>query len=178
MTRLVHRAWICALLLLIAFVQGEAAFDPYESLGLMRPAKRTAAKEFALPGPQGSTVRLRDFKGKILFLNFWATWCPPCLEEMPAMEKLYQRYKSQGFSVLALSVDTEGEMVVTPFLQEHKLTFPVAYDTKMKAAEVYQLRALPTTYLINREGQIVAMALGPRAWNGPDAHTFIESLLK
>ena len=178
MTRSVHRAWIPALLVLFAFVQGEAAPDPYENLGLMRPAKRTGAREFALPGPQGSTVRLRDFKGQVVLLNFWATWCPPCLEEMPAMEKLYQRYKPQGFSVLALSVDTEGEKAVTPFIQEHKLTFPVAYDTTGKVADLYQLRGLPTTYLINREGQIIAIALGPRAWNSPDAQTFIESLLK
>lgn len=176
--RFVRRGWLPALLLLIAFVRGEAASDPYESLALMRPAKKTGAKEFALPGPKGSTVRLGEFKGKAILLNFWATWCPPCLEEMPAMEKLYQRHKGQGFVVLGISVDTEGEKVVTPFLQEHKLTFPVAYDPKMKMAELYQLRALPTTYLINREGQIVAMALGPREWNGPDAHTLIESLLK
>lgn len=172
------RTWLSAFFILAIVGLGEAASDPYETLALMRPTKKTLAKEFALPGPKGSTVKLRDFRGKVIFLNFWATWCPPCLEEMPAMEQLYQRYRERGLVVLALSEDTEGEKVVTPFFQDHKLTFPVAYDSKMKVAELYLLLGLPSTYLINREGQIVATALGARAWDSPDAHILIESLLK
>ncbi len=176
--RSLARIGLGAVFIFILVGLGEAAGNPYAPLALIQPAKKTVAKEFALPGPKGSIVKLRDFRGKVVLLNFWATWCPPCLEEMPAIEQLYQRYRERGLVVLALSEDTEGEKVVTPFLQEHKLTFPVAYDAKMKVAELYQLRALPTTYLINREGQITATALGPRAWDSPDAHALIESLLK
>ncbi len=172
------RIWPGAFFILLLVGLGEAAGDPYAPLALIRPAKKTVAKEFALPGPKGSVVKLRDFRGKVVLLNFWATWCLPCVEEMPAIEQLYQRYRERGLVVLAVSEDTEGEKVVTPFLQEHTLTFPVAYDSKMNVAELYQMLGLPSTYLINREGQIVAAALGPRAWNSSDAHTLMESLLK
>jgi len=165
-------------LLALLFFSTVAAGDSYEALGLLRPPRNTPAREFALPGPGGSTVRFGTFKGKVVFLNFWATWCPPCREEMPGMEQLYQRYKSRGFTILAVSVDGEGEKVVKPFLREYRLTFPVVYDTRMKVADLYQVRALPSTYLIGRDGQIAALALGPRLWNGPEAHALIESVLK
>ncbi len=173
-----HLPWLCAVALFLVPALGHAAGDPYEALSLLRPAKKIAAKEFSLPAPQRTTVRLRDFKGKVLFLNFWATWCPPCREEMPAMERLYQRHKEKGFVVLALSVDSDGERVVIPFLRENKLTFPVAYDHKMEVARLYEVRGLPSTFLINRAGEVVAIALGPRVWNSPAAHALVQSLLE
>lgn len=150
----------------------------YEALRLIRPEKPLAAKPFALPAPGGATVRLADFQGKVIFLNFWATWCPPCKEEMPAMERLYRRLKARGFVVLAVSIDTPGsEAQVAAFLREHQLTYPVALDAKMEVARLYGVRALPSTYLIDREGRIVAMALGARAWDSPEAVALMESLL-
>lgn len=149
-----------------------------KSLDLIKPSRAQAAKDFIVPSPNGGALRLADFKGKVVFLNFWATWCPPCKEEMPAMERLYQRYKGQGFAVLAVSVDAEGAPVVTPFVKEHKLTFPIGLDPKMALAERYGVRALPTSFLVDRKGTLVALALGPREWNGKPAHALIESLLR
>lgn len=149
----------------------------YQALQLLRPEKPLPAREFTLPAPGGAKVRLADFKGKVVFLNFWATWCPPCKEEMPAMERLYQKLKARGFVVLAVSIDAEGDSVVTPFLKEHHLTYPVALDQKMEVARLYAVRALPSTYLIDRKGKIVAMALGARQWDSPDAVALMESLL-
>jgi peroxiredoxin len=153
-----------------------AAEDPHEALRLIRPKKATPAKPFTVQTPTGGTLRLSDLRGKIVMVNFWATWCPPCLEEMPAMQRLYDRFKADGFVVVALSVDTQrGE--VTAFVKEHTLTFPVGLDPKMQVAEAYSVRALPSTFFIDSQGRTVAMALGPREWDGPHAQALIRNLL-
>lgn len=94
------------------------------------------------------------------------------------MERLYQRYKDRGFVILALSVDTEGAPLVVPFVKEYKLTFPVGLDPKMAIAERYGVRGLPTSFLVDRRGGLVALALGPREWNGKAAHALVETLLR
>jgi peroxiredoxin len=154
------------------------AADPFKALELIRPSRVQQAKAFSVPAPDGKSVKLLDLTGKVVLLNFWATWCPPCREEMPAMERLYHRYKDQGLMVLALSVDAEGAPVVLPFLKEHKLSFPVGLDPKMAVADRYGVRALPSTFLVDRKGNLVALAIGPRQWDGKSAHGLIELLLK
>jgi thiol-disulfide isomerase/thioredoxin len=113
-----------------------------------------------------------------VFLNFWATWCPPCKEEMPAMERLYQRYRDKGLVVLAVSVDTEGAPTVIPYVNEHKFTFPIGLDPRMTLAEQHGVRALPTSLLFDKKGTLVAMAVGPREWDGKAAHALIDGLLR
>jgi len=152
--------------------------DPFKALELIRPSRVQAAKEFTVPTPDRKSLRLSDSKGKVVLLNFWATWCPPCLEEMPAMERLYQRYKGKGLVVVALSVDADGATAVIPFVREHKLSFPVGLDPKTAVAERYGVRALPSTFLVDRNGNLAALAIGPREWDGPSAHALIELLLK
>jgi len=149
-----------------------------KDLDLIRPSRPQAAKEFSVPTPEGATFRLADYRGKVVFLNFWATWCPPCKEEMPAMERLYQRYKDRGFVVLAVSVDAEGAPIVNPFVKEYKLTFPIGLDPKMAVAEHYGVRGLPTSFLVDKRGTLVGLALGPREWNGKASLALIESLLR
>jgi len=171
-----HALFFVILLVLIpAAALGQ---DPFKGLDLIRPSRLQAAKDFKVPTPNGATLRLADYKGKVVFLNFWATWCPPCKEEMPAMERLYQRYKDRGFVVLAVSVDSEGAPIVTPFVQEHTLTFPIGLDPKMTLADRYGVRGLPTSFIVNRTGTVVAMALGPREWDGKVAQALVESLLR
>jgi peroxiredoxin len=154
------------------------ADDPFKALELIRPSRVQQAKAFAVPSPGGSSVKLADFRGKVVFLNFWATWCPPCREEMPAMERLHQRYRDKGLVVLALSVDADGAPAVIPFLKEHKLSFRVGLDPKMAVADKYGVRALPSTFLVDRKGNLAALAIGPRQWDGKAAHALIEHLLK
>jgi peroxiredoxin len=149
-----------------------------KDLDLIRPSRPQAAKEFSIPTLERTTFRLADYRGKVVFLNFWATWCPPCKEEMPAMERLYQRYKDKGLVVLAVSVDTEGVPIVTPFVKEYKLTFPIGFDHKMAVAEEYGVRGLPTSFLVDKRGTLVGLALGPREWNGKASRALIESLLR
>ena len=156
---------------------GAASPDPFQALQLIRPQKIVAAKAFAVPTPDGGALRLADLSGKVVMVNFWATWCPPCREEMPAIQKLYDRFKADGFVVVALSIDGEGRELVQPFLKEHKLSFPVGLDPTMRVVEAYGVRALPSTFLIDRHGRTVAMALGPREWDGAPAQALIRSLL-
>lgn len=152
---------------------GEAMKD----LDLIRPARAKLAEDFTLPTPGGGTFKLSDHRGKVVMVNFWATWCPPCLEEMPAMERLYRQQKASGFTLVAVSVDTEP-MRVAPFVAKHKLTFPIALDTKMDLANSYSVRALPSSFIVARDGNLAALAIGPRHWDGNAAHSVIEGLAR
>src|SRR5207245_1780641 len=96
----------------------------------------------------GTTFRLLDYRGRVVFVNFWATWCPPCREEMPAMEKLYRQHKDEGFVLLAVSLDGDPEKV-PPFLRNGRFTFPVGLDPKMDVANTYGVRALPSSFIVD-----------------------------
>ncbi|HEU5319646.1 MAG TPA: TlpA disulfide reductase family protein, partial [Methylomirabilota bacterium] len=99
------------------------------------------------------------------------------LHEMPAMERLYQRHRDAGFVILAVSVDADPE-VVKPFVASHGFTFPVALDPRMQVAEVYGVRALPSSVLVDRTGAIVALAVGPRVWDNAAAHALVQALAR
>ena len=116
----------------------------------------------------------------MVFLNFWATWCEPCEEEMPGMERLYQNYKDQGLVVLAVSVDCRRrERASRPFVKKHGLTFPIGLDPKMAVASVVR-RVGVALHLHHRpQGQARPLrAMGPREWDGQAARELFESLLK
>ncbi len=150
--------------------------DLFKALDLIKPKNVIPASPFEVQTPEGRTLRLSDHQGKVILVNFWATWCAPCRDEMPAMQKLYDRHKGDGFVVIALSMDAEGTKVVKPFIREHRLTFPVGLDPKMTIAEKFGVRALPSTFLIDKHGKLLAMALGPREWNSADANALVRSL--
>jgi peroxiredoxin len=151
--------------------------DPFKQLDLTRVTPPTSAPAFTVPSPAGRTLSLTDVKGGVVLLNFWATWCPPCREEMPSMERLYQRYRDRGFTVLALSIDRDLAAVPL-FVEKSRLTFPIGLDSKMAVAELYRVHALPTTIVIDRAGQIIAGAAGARDWDSPAAHAVVETLLR
>jgi peroxiredoxin len=155
-----------------------AAADPFRTLDLVRPARAKLAPEFTLSALGGERISLRDLRGKLVLLNFWATWCPPCKEEMPSMERLYRRYQPRGFTILAVSIDRGGEAAVREFAKAHGLTFPIGLDPKVDVANLYGVRALPSTFLIDKTGHTVAVALGPRDWDSTAAHAVVEELLK
>ncbi len=154
-----------------------AGADPFAALALIRLSGPTLAQDFRTPAPGGGTVMFSDHHGKVIVLNFWATWCPPCRDEMPALERVYRRFRDRGLVVLAVSLDADGETSVPGFLKERDFTFPVALDPGMRVAGQYGVRALPATFLIDRKGRIIARAFGAREWDGPDANTVLEELL-
>ncbi|HET8577695.1 MAG TPA: TlpA disulfide reductase family protein [Methylomirabilota bacterium] len=165
-------------LVLLAVSASTGAEDPAAALRLIRPKPAQMAKEFKVATPEKTQLRLSDFKGKVIFLNFWATWCEPCKEEMPAMERLYQKYRDRGLLVLAISVDTEGAAVVTPFVKKYKFTFRIGLDPRMSVTSLYGVWAVPSTFIIDREGKRILFATGPREWDGAASHALFDSLLR
>lgn len=136
----------------------------------------SAAPQFTLPNLEGGKLGLKDFRGKLLMLNFWASWCVPCREEMPAMERLYQRYKDQGFVILGVNIKDDKKSAVS-FVKELKITFPIAFDPNGEVGLLYGAWGLPATYLIDANGIALARAWGPADWFSPGARELIEKLL-
>ena len=136
-----------------------------------------AAPDITLPDIQGNQVSLSDLKGKVVLLNFWATWCPPCKEEMPSMEQLYRRFKDQGLVILAVNIEQEGQQAVPAFLQKTPYTFPILLDTEAVAQNTYKVFKFPETFIIDRNGNVVEKVIGAIDWTSPKALKFINFLL-
>src|SRR5439155_7599616 len=134
-------------------------------------------EDFALPTPDGGSFKLWAQRGKVVLVNFWATWCPPCLEEMPAMERLWRRHKDAGFVLVAISLDADPKKV-PPFVSARKFSFPIAVDPKMAVAERYGVRALPSSFVVDRQGMMAGVALGPRSWDDSAAHGLVQAMLR
>ena len=122
------------------------------------------APDFELPALGGDSVRLSDHRGKVVFLNIWATWCPPCREEMPSMESLYQRLKGREFEMLAVSIDREGEKTVRPFVAKYGLKFRVLVDPDSKTYRLYGLTGVPETFIVDKDGAVIHKIIGPQNW--------------
>ena len=142
------------------------------------PGKSVPAPDFTLPGLDGQMVRLSDYRGKVVLLNIWATWCPPCVDEMPSMEKLYQTLKGEGFEILAVSMDESGVQTVRPFMEKHKLNFPALTDTEGAVKSLYQTTGVPESFVIDKDGIIVEKIIGPRDWASPGAVRFFRNLIQ
>jgi peroxiredoxin len=159
---------------------GSAPAQPkinYKVIANLQPMKdNEPTPEFSLATPQGKKISLKDFRGKVVFLNFWASWCVPCREEMPAMEKLYQEYKDKNFVVLAVDVKDRKEDALN-FVKELRLTYPIAFDPEGQVGLLYGAWGLPTTYLIGPKGEGLARAWGPAEWYSPAARKLIKDLL-
>ena len=150
--------------------------DGANKLKLEIPKTLTTAPEFELKDPAGKQLSLRQLRGKVVFLNFWATWCVPCIEEMPAMEKLYRELKKDGLVILAVNIQ-EGPERVKEFFSKHNLTFSALLDRNGKVSELYQAWALPVSVVINKRGEIAARAVGSKDWYSDEALRFFRKLL-
>ena len=136
------------------------------------------APNFALRDLTGKVMSLSQFKGKVVLLNFWATWCGPCRIEMPAMEQLYQIFPRREFEILAVSTDAQGSAVTRPFQQRMGLTFPILHDSEYRTGLVYGARTLPITFMLDRQGIVRQKIFGARDWASPEARELIHELMK
>jgi thiol-disulfide isomerase/thioredoxin len=135
------------------------------------------APDFDLPTLAGERVRLGQFRGKVVLLNFWATWCVPCRTEIPAIEALFQRHREQGLEVIAINLDKISPAGVEAFLKEVKVTFRVVLDPSWSTTHAYGVVGLPTTYLIDRAGRVVVREVGERDWTDQVTQMAVARLL-
>jgi len=136
-----------------------------------------SAPDFSLPDLSGKSVALSDFKGKWVFVNFWATWCGPCVMEMPMLNNMYHKLKSANFEMLAVSIDTGGVEDVRKFIEEMKVDFTVLHDRENITMKPYSLRSIPKTYMINPKGEVEAKADGMREWDNPEMIEYLRNLM-
>ena len=147
------------------------------SLGVQEYATPIEAIDFTLKDLDNKRISLKSYRGKVVMLNFWATWCTPCRLEMPSMEKLHRQFKDKGFVVLAVAAGEKAEGV-TAFVKEYHITFSTLLDTDQGVAEDYKVWALPTTYFINAEGKIIGRVNGSRDWSAKEATQYISSIVQ
>jgi peroxiredoxin len=141
-----------------------------------------SAPLFEATALNGDSVRLQDFAGKVILLNVWATWCPPCRQEMPALERLYEQLGGRGLNVVAVSVDESAQPngtrgIVEQFVKRHGLRFPVLLDPRGHVEDLYGVDALPTTFLIDRDGRIRKKVVGGAEWDRPPYSDLVRKLL-
>jgi peroxiredoxin len=135
------------------------------------------APNFQLRDMDGRLVSLEEHRGKVVLLNFWATWCGPCRVEMPAMEQLYRSLSRRDFEILAVSTDPQGAAVTRPFQRELRLSFPILHDADFRVGLTFGARTLPMSFLIDRQGIIRERIFGALDWHSPEATRAIQMLM-
>ena len=135
------------------------------------------AVDFTLKDSDNKKVSLKNYRGKIIMLNFWATWCAPCRLEMPSMEKLHRQFKDKGLIILSVASGEKTERV-NKFIKEYEITFPALIDTDQEVTDTYKVWALPTTYFINAEGKVISRINGSRDWDTKEATQYISSIFQ
>jgi len=142
----------------------------------LKPTKPRAAPELNLPTLEGGRVNLADLRGRVVLVNFWAVWCPPCRKEMPSMERLSKLMAQRPFTILASNAGETPEQI-RPFLKEVPLTFPILLDQDSARMKAWRVFVLPTSFLIDKQGQIRYSLSGHIEWDAPEAVAVIEKLL-
>jgi thiol-disulfide isomerase/thioredoxin len=146
------------------------------SLGFQTPTADLPAVDFSLKDLSGQEQNLSSYAGKLVFLNFWATWCGPCRTEIPSMEELYLELQNQGFVIVALNSQETDEQVAD-FVENVGMSFPVLLDTDGRVGAAYSIRAIPTTYIIDPQGYILGRMVGTRDWYTPEIISLVGDLL-
>lgn len=147
-----------------------------ETSGGLIPSPRQGflAPEFTLSTLYGESMTLNDFRGQVVVINLWATWCPPCRAEMPALQSAYETYREQGMVLLAVNTtDQDSVAAVEGFVDEFGLTFPILMDVEGIVSRLYQLQALPSTFFVDRQGVIQQVVIG-----GPMSEVTIETSIQ
>lgn len=173
-------ACLCFLMvfLVLPVSKGWASSDEghWADLGGVRFDESVDFKDFTLASVDGKEIVLSSLKGKVVVLNFWASWCPACREEMPSMERLYNEYKNKGLVIVGIDF-MERPGVVEKYLKKTGLTFPILLDKYGKVADQFNAKLIPTTYIIDKKGKAIGKVIGGRDWDGEHVRAIIEWLL-
>lgn len=140
--------------------------------GTMVSAGDAAAPDFTLPSKAGSPLKLSQYRGKVVMLNFWASWCHPCRQEMPLMDQIYKKYAPAGFVLLGVNIDTDSTDA-QKFLTQVPVSFPIAYDRENKVAKTYNVATMPSTFFIDRKGKLRQLH---RGYNPGDENEYLQEI--
>jgi peroxiredoxin len=167
---------IAVCLSLTACMAGLAtADDSFSRLKLSRAGAGTPLPSFELATVDGKTIEFSQLRGKVVVLNFWATWCGPCKEEMPALDRLSRQFDPRDVAILTITTEHE-RAGIQQFMKQLTSTLPVLLDEQRDVSLAFMVRGLPTTVFIAKNGTVAGRAVGPREWDGPDAIEFIQHL--
>ncbi|UCD79215.1 MAG: TlpA family protein disulfide reductase [Desulfobacterales bacterium] len=147
----------------------------FDNLDVVRVRDNQTPIEIRLPDVNGMSVDLADYRGKIVFLNFWATWCPPCVAEMPSMEKLHQKFRNKDFAMVSISLQ-DNPAQVKDFFNKNKLTFTALLDSTGEIGAGFGLREIPTTLILDKAGRAIGIVMGPRQWESRKSIKLFEHL--
>ena len=147
----------------------------FSDMGVLQISPDSDPLEIRLSDPTGRPVSLLEFRGKIVFINFWTTWCLACVIEMPSMEKLHQRFKDKDFVMVAINLQESAERV-KQFYKKHQLTFTTLLDITGDVGAALSINAIPTTFILDKNGRIIGKALGPREWESKKSIALFEYL--
>jgi peroxiredoxin len=145
-------------------------------MGVFQTSDTAAAVDFSLMDVNGQPVRLSEFSGKVVLLHFWTTWCPSCVKEMPAMQKLHARLKVKDFALVAVSL-RESAAKVKDFFRKRNLTFTALLDPEGEVSEQFAIRSIPTSFILDTRGRIIGQVAGPRDWDSEKAVVLFEYLM-
>jgi peroxiredoxin len=158
--------------------QAPPALDPFERAGVTEFKEGQRGPAFTLATLDGGRASLETWKDKLAILNFWATWCQPCTDEMASLEALWRAYRGRGLVVIGASVDRGAPRpLIDPYVRNLGLTFPILLDPDSKTAGAWRVTGIPTTFVIRPGGEAAGMAVGPRDWNSQEMRALIETLL-
>jgi peroxiredoxin len=156
----------------------ESTLDPFEKAGVTELKEGQRGPAFTLATLPGGQASLADHAGRLVILNFWATWCGPCDAEMPTLQALWDQYRARGLLVVGVSVDRASpQHVLEPYVRHKRLTFPIWLDPDMKAAQAWRVRGVPATFLVRPGGDVAGMVMGAREWDSAEMRALIERLL-
>jgi len=147
----------------------------FKDMGVLQIPAVNDPIEIILKDPAGRLTSLSEYRGKIVFINFWTTWCLACVVEMPSMEKLHQKFKDRDFAMIAVNLQ-ESPSKVIKFFKEYKLTFTALLDTTGDVGAGFGIRAIPTTLILDKNGRLIGKVFGPREWDGRDSFALFEYL--
>ncbi|HSL05081.1 MAG TPA: TlpA disulfide reductase family protein [Nitrospiraceae bacterium] len=175
----VKRIVIAAMLSLMSIVSAGPALsgDPFVSLKVSRLPVGIMAAPFELATLDGKIVKSSELAGKVVLVNFWATWCGPCKEEMPSLSRLQKQLDPAHFALLTVTTDLQRHGIAH-FLSQLSVSLPVLFDEDQEVSRSFMVRGLPTTIVIARDGALVGRAVGPRAWDSPEAVAVMRQVME
>ena len=153
------------------------ASDPFVSFKMSRSPVGSMAAPFELTTLDGKVVKSSELAGKVVLVNFWATWCGPCKEEMPSLARLQKQLDPTHFVLLTVTTDLQRQGIAH-FLSQLRVTLPVLFDEDQEVSRSFMVRGLPTTVVIARDGTLAGRAVGPRAWDSPEAVAVMRQIME